>query len=83
MIGWSTGAFDGSRWLSVKKLPDLKGHLLPSDGPPIKRIEVEPRRVFESRSGKTLIDSGQIIGDCLWIRWRKYYFASRESFGGW
>ncbi|OBR11276.1 Alpha-l-rhamnosidase [Colletotrichum higginsianum IMI 349063] len=65
--GWSSAAFEANNWLSVKELPALKGELVPPDGPPVRRIEErKPESIFESPSGKTIIDFGQnLVG---WLR---------------
>ncbi|KAJ4405712.1 hypothetical protein N0V91_005019 [Didymella pomorum] len=65
--GWSEPSFDDSEWLGVKQLPSPKGMLTPPDGPPIRRIQtIEPQRIFQSPSGKTLVDFGQnLVG---WLR---------------
>ncbi|KAH6642002.1 bacterial alpha-L-rhamnosidase-domain-containing protein, partial [Boeremia exigua] len=58
--GWSEPSFDSSEWLGVKQLPPLKGMLTTLDGPPMRRVQtVEPQRVFQSPTGKTLVDFGQ------------------------
>ena len=51
----------------MKQLPPLKGMLTPPDGPPIREVQkVAPQRVFQSSTGKTLIDFGQnLVG---WLR---------------
>jgi len=65
--GWTMSDYDDSEWLGAKQLPALKGQLTPPDGPPIKRAqELKPQRVFQSPTGKTLIDFGQnLVG---WLR---------------
>ncbi|KAF2873618.1 bacterial alpha-L-rhamnosidase-domain-containing protein [Massariosphaeria phaeospora] len=70
MPGWSTPNFNGSSrsvWLDVKELPALRGALVPGDGVPMRRMEeVQPKEVFTSQSGKTVIDFGQnLVG---WLR---------------
>lgn len=67
MNGWSSGGFDDSAWLSVNELPAPAGNLVPSDGAPIKRLEeIKPKEIFQSKSGKTVVDFGQnIVG---WLR---------------
>jgi alpha-L-rhamnosidase len=65
--GWSIPSFNDSEWLGVKQLPPLKGMLTPPDGPPMREVQIiEPQRVFQSPSGKTLVDFGQnLVG---WLR---------------
>lgn len=65
--GWSEPSFDDSEWLGVKQLPSPKGMLTPPDGPPIRRIQtIEPQKIFQSPTGKTLVDFGQnLVG---WLR---------------
>ncbi|KAE8332570.1 bacterial alpha-L-rhamnosidase-domain-containing protein [Aspergillus sergii] len=68
IAGWSSGSFNGTSWLAVKKLPSLKGKLTPPDGPPVRRVEeVKPQRIFKSPSNKTLIDFGQNVAGRLRI----------------
>lgn len=58
--GWSTPSFDSSDWLSVKELELPGGELVPLDGEPIKKVEeISAKRIFKSRTDKTLIDFGQ------------------------
>lgn len=65
--GWSTSSYESNEWLSVRELPPLRGQLVSPDGPPVRRIEeVEPQTIFQSPSGKTLVDFGQnLVG---WLR---------------
>jgi len=65
--GWSSTNFNASGWLGVKQLPALNGSLVPSDGAPIRKVEeVKPQQIFQSASGKTVIDFGQnLVG---WLR---------------
>ncbi|KAF2195871.1 glycoside hydrolase family 78 protein [Zopfia rhizophila CBS 207.26] len=65
--GWSSTGFDDVDWLAVKELPQPKGNLVPSDGPPIRKVEErKPEKIFTSESGKTVIDFGQnLVG---WLR---------------
>lgn len=65
--GWSSGGFDEDDWLSTKELPALQGKLSPPDQPPVRRqMELKPVEIFNSPSGKQLIDFGQnAVG---WLR---------------
>ncbi|TDZ38158.1 hypothetical protein C8035_v006814 [Colletotrichum spinosum] len=65
--GWSSSGFESSDWLGVKELPAVKGAVVPPDGPPVRRVEErKPEVIFQSPSGKTLIDFGQnLVG---WLR---------------
>lgn len=65
--GWSSSGFNGSAWLATKELESLHGKLAAPDAPPIRKLhEVKPQNVFQSPSGKTLIDFGQnLVG---WLK---------------
>ncbi|KAF6812505.1 alpha-l-rhamnosidase [Colletotrichum musicola] len=65
--GWSSATFDADNWLAVKELSAPRGELVPPDGPPVRRVEErKPQAIFESPSGKTLLDFGQnLVG---WLR---------------
>lgn len=65
--GWSSPSFNSTDWLSVKTLPALKGKLVSPDGPPVRKLgERMPEKIFQSPSGKTLIDFGQnLVG---WLK---------------
>ncbi|KAB8235705.1 glycoside hydrolase family 78 protein [Aspergillus alliaceus] len=66
IAGWSSGSFNPDGWLTVKRLPALKGKLTPPDGPPVRRVEeIKPQRIFKSSSNKTLIDFGQNLAGRL------------------
>ncbi|CAI6089467.1 unnamed protein product [Clonostachys chloroleuca] len=65
--GWSSPGFDSSGWLATRELPMVAGKLSPPDGPPVRKVlEIKPRRIFKSNSGKRLLDFGQnIVG---WLK---------------
>ena len=65
--GWSSSGFDGGEWLATKELDSLHGKLAAPDAPPVRKLhEIKPQSVFQSPSGKTLIDFGQnLVG---WLR---------------
>ncbi|KAI8286561.1 hypothetical protein K4K59_007044 [Colletotrichum sp. SAR11_240] len=65
--GWSSAAFQASGWLATKEVDAPKGDLVPPDGPPVRRVEErKPEAIFQSPSGKTIIDFGQnLVG---WLR---------------
>jgi alpha-L-rhamnosidase len=69
--GWSSPAFGakGKDWHRVRELPPLKGKLTPPDQPGIRKIEQrEAQRIFQSPSGKTIIDFGQNLVGWLQVR---------------
>lgn len=59
--GWSSPGFDGSGWLATKKLDvSIQDTLASPDAPPVRKLhQIKPQSVFQSPSGKTLIDFGQ------------------------
>ncbi|PSN59385.1 alpha-L-rhamnosidase A [Corynespora cassiicola Philippines] len=65
--GWSSTGFDDTEWLGVKELPAPAGAISSPDGPPVREIETrKPVEIFQSRSGKTVVDFGQnLVG---WLR---------------
>ncbi|KAH7362377.1 alpha-L-rhamnosidase N-terminal domain-containing protein [Plectosphaerella cucumerina] len=67
IAGWSSPGFDASGWSATSRCNPLKGLLVASDGPPVRRIdERKPVRLFTSPSGKQLVDFGQnLVG---WVR---------------
>ncbi|KAK2693579.1 hypothetical protein QWA68_006994 [Fusarium oxysporum] len=68
MTGWSTASFDNGDWLSVEELPPLTAALVPSDGPPVRKLkELQPKEIFQTVSGKFIIDFGQNFAGCARI----------------
>ncbi|PVH99473.1 glycoside hydrolase family 78 protein [Periconia macrospinosa] len=66
--GWSSPGLNESSWLGVKELSPPAGvSIVSPDGPPIKRTEeVKIKEIFQSKSGKTIIDFGQnLVG---WLK---------------
>lgn len=65
--GWTKTGFDDNTWLGVKELSAPQGKLVPGDGAPIRRVEeLKPKEIFQSQSGKTVVDFGQnLVG---WLR---------------
>ncbi|KAM5347880.1 hypothetical protein ACJ41O_007704 [Fusarium nematophilum] len=65
--GWSTASFNDSHWKGVEELPPLTADLVPSDGPPVRRLQkIKPVDIFTSPSGKTIVDLGQNFAG--WVR---------------
>ncbi|KAI5197127.1 glycoside hydrolase family 78 protein [Aureobasidium subglaciale] len=68
-LGWSEAGSDDpdSDWRSTRVLPPTSGELVPSELPPVKVAErIKPTRIFESVSGKTIVDFGQnLVGKLL------------------
>ncbi len=58
--GWATPGFDDAKWRKVRPLKwDMRTLHAPLN-PPVRRIEtVAPVAIFQSPSGKTLVDFGQ------------------------
>ncbi|KAH7195700.1 hypothetical protein DER44DRAFT_814384 [Fusarium oxysporum] len=68
MTGWSTASFDNGDWLSVEELPPLTATLVPSDGPPVRKLkELQPKETFQTVSGKVIVDFGQNFAGCARI----------------
>lgn len=65
--GWERVGFDESSWGSVHKVDFDLAKLEPYVGPPVRRQQsLSPQRIWESPSGKTLVDFGQnLVG---WVR---------------
>jgi alpha-L-rhamnosidase len=56
-------------WMPTKVLPPTDTKLLPSEVPPVKvTAHIKPTRVFDSKSGKTIIDFGQNIVGKLHVK---------------
>lgn len=74
--GWSSAGFNGSDWLATKELDvSLHGKLASPDAPPVRKLhEIKPQTVFQSPSGKTLIDFGQNL-----VGWLKLTNIEGES----
>ncbi|EXL92761.1 hypothetical protein FOIG_14245 [Fusarium odoratissimum NRRL 54006] len=68
MTGWSMASFDNGDWLSVEELPPLTATLVPSDGPPVRKLkELQPKETFQTVSGKVIVDFGQNFAGCARI----------------
>lgn len=64
---WSRPRFNDTAWKAALELPSIAQQLATPDGPPIRRLkEFEPRDVFKSPSGKTIVDFGQNFAG--WVR---------------
>jgi alpha-L-rhamnosidase len=58
--GWSAPGFDDSAWAGVETVDWDFETLFAPLGPPVRRTEVlEPQEIFESPTGKILVDFGQ------------------------
>jgi alpha-L-rhamnosidase len=56
-------------WMPTKVLPPTDAKLLPSEVPPVKvTAHIKPTRIFDSKSGKSLIDFGQNIVGKLHVK---------------
>ncbi|WP_084037185.1 glycoside hydrolase family 78 protein [Haloechinothrix halophila] len=67
--GWSEPEFDDSSWEPVRVLPFDTGVLVPSDSPPVRRVEqVAPKALLTSPAGHTIVDFGQNIVGRLRLR---------------
>ncbi|GME56086.1 Bacterial alpha-L-rhamnosidase [Neofusicoccum parvum] len=67
---WTSPAFSaGSRWQPARLLDFPKIDLILPDVPPVRVTEtLEPREIFKSKSGKTLVDFGQNLVGKIFIR---------------
>lgn len=65
--GWTEVAYDDRDWARVKAVEWDLGTLTAPVGPPVRKIElIEPKSIFKSPAGRTLIDFGQnLVG---WLR---------------
>ncbi|BCW44885.1 alpha-L-rhamnosidase [Arthrobacter sp. StoSoilB5] len=65
--GWLAPGFTSPEWVGVHVLDDGLSRLEPYVAPPVrKQMELEPVKVWESPSGKVLVDFGQnLVG---WVR---------------
>lgn len=67
--GWSSPGFDDTGWAGVQVLEAGLETLFAPMGPPVRRVQfIEPVSIFQSPSGKTLIDFGQNLVGRLRIR---------------
>jgi alpha-L-rhamnosidase len=58
--GWSEPGFDDRDWAGVRSIAWDHTKLVAPVGPPVRRIElIEPKAIFQSPSGRTLVDFGQ------------------------
>ena len=58
--GWSQAGYDDQAWKGVRAVEQDLAVLIAPVGPPVRRIEeIKPVAVFQSPSGKTLVDFGQ------------------------
>ncbi|KAI4716608.1 permease of the major facilitator superfamily [Aureobasidium sp. EXF-10727] len=69
-LGWNKDTeFQRIGWRTTKVLPFTRAKLLPSEVPPVRVTErIRPTRIFNSKSGKTLIDFGQNIVGKLFVK---------------
>ena len=65
--GWTAAHYDDHTWQHVRILSEDFTRLTAPEGPPVRRTELlEPKAIFTSPSGKTLVDFGQnLVG---WLR---------------
>ncbi|WP_216326472.1 alpha-L-rhamnosidase [Deinococcus aestuarii] len=65
--GWAEAGFDDAGWRAVRIVERDLTTLVAPEGPPVRRMEtVRPVSIFQSPSGKTLVDFGQnLVG---WVR---------------
>ncbi|WP_433961773.1 family 78 glycoside hydrolase catalytic domain [Deinococcus sonorensis] len=65
--GWTEPNFDDRSWRPVCILSEDFARLTGPEGPPVRRTErLEPKAIFASPSGRTLVDFGQnVVG---WLR---------------
>ncbi|KAJ4113305.1 hypothetical protein NW765_010898 [Fusarium oxysporum] len=66
--GLVNGIFYNGDWLSVEELPPLTAALVLSDGPPVRKLkELQPKEIFQSVSGKVIVDFGHNFAGCARI----------------
>src|SRR3982751_365735 len=66
---WSVAGFDDGAWSPVRAVERDLETLVPSPGPPVRRVElVEPVAITRSPSGKPIVDFGQNVVGRLRIR---------------
>ncbi|MFL5926709.1 MAG: family 78 glycoside hydrolase catalytic domain [Gaiellaceae bacterium] len=66
---WSVSGFDDGAWSPVRAVERDLETLVPSTGPPVRRVElVEPVAITRSPSGKAIVDFGQNVVGRLRIR---------------
>ncbi|RKK35718.1 hypothetical protein BFJ67_g13157 [Fusarium oxysporum f. sp. cepae] len=59
---------NGEIYDSGKKLPPLTAALVLSDGPPVRKLkELQPKEIFQSVSGKVIVDFGHNFAGCARI----------------
>lgn len=65
--GWTQAGYDDSDWKGVRPAEYSLEKLQAPDGPPVRAIEtIAPVKIWQSPSGKTLVDFGQnLVG---WVR---------------
>jgi len=58
--GWSEPGYDDGDWKSVSVVEHPKNVLVAPEGPPVKKIEeIEPKDIFTTPEGDTVVDMGQ------------------------
>ncbi|MFN2166835.1 MAG: family 78 glycoside hydrolase catalytic domain, partial [Anaerolineae bacterium] len=58
--GWSAPGFDDTQWKGVRPVERDLATLVAPTGPPVRRIEtLAPAAIWQSPSGRTLVDFGQ------------------------
>ncbi|MGN6221176.1 MAG: family 78 glycoside hydrolase catalytic domain, partial [Microbacterium sp.] len=68
--GWSTVAFDDSRWMPVAEV-DVDQPLVPFVGEPVRRVgEVPATQILHTPAGDTVVDFGQVIAGRVRFRVR-------------
>jgi alpha-L-rhamnosidase len=71
-VGWNDepNLEKSGEWMPTKVLPPTETKLLPSEVPPVKvTAPIKPTRIFDSKSGKTIIDFGQNIVGKLHLKY--------------
>jgi alpha-L-rhamnosidase len=67
--GWCTPGYDDSDWAGARTLDHDMGVLAAPVGPPVHRMQLlEPREIWTSPSGQTMVDFGQNLVGRLRIR---------------
>ncbi|KAG9814437.1 glycoside hydrolase family 78 protein, partial [Aureobasidium melanogenum] len=68
--GWTDDPdLQDSDWMPTEVLAFTAANFLPSDVPPVRVTQhIKPERIFDSKSGKTLIDFGQNLVGKLFVK---------------
>ena len=67
--GWNNTGFDDSKWTNSIELNDPIGRLVPEKDYPLKVMQIfEPKKIFTSKTGRTIYDFGQNASGIIDLR---------------